>query len=216
MLFQGRIARPGDQPTARNQRVVQPLRHFPDRRPVEVDQDIAAEDQIQPHGPGHERRVNVQGEVQELELHQLAQRRIDVITVAVSNQIGAGRHRRSASQRPFAIHPLAGLAEGHGRDVRGQDMRLAGEPLLGADHGQRVRFFARCTTGTPDSDQPLEAAPPTKLGQDLAANIIELGRLAKEIGFGDRQLDDQFVQRSRVVFQAGARNRAGPSRRGRP
>ena len=139
---QRRVGRGGDQPTAVRERREQPAGHGPDRLRVEVDQDVAAEDQVHPPDARRQRGVIVLGEVVVFEADEPADLVTDDPVVTAFSEVWQGGRRARAAERPVAVNAPSRLGRRGFRDVGCQQIGSAGEPLLNEGDGQRIGLLA--------------------------------------------------------------------------
>src|SRR4051794_35371833 len=86
-IFQRWVGRAHDQPAARGEALEKPPGHVADRFCGEVEQDVAAQEQVHAPGAGGERRVDVQGQVQVIEVNAVAEPFVEDKQVAAGGQV---------------------------------------------------------------------------------------------------------------------------------
>lgn len=180
-------------PAAGPQRPVQPLDDALGDRRLEVDEDVAAEDEIEVRLPRRRHRVP----------YQVVAAEPDHLAEPVPHQVAAIRRgsevpgAQGIIERPYRARPVPagqGGREGSGRDVRAEDVhrRRSGPERLGREQRERVRLFARRAAGAPDADHPRSRG--ARAGeQRVPANAVQLPPVADERGLLDRNLVDEAV-----------------------
>ena len=155
------LREPEDQPSVGPQRIGEGLQRDPLERLGEVDQDVPAEDQVDPR-EGHPGTQVVLAED-----HLRAQRLGDLEGRAGRREIAIAQGRRDARQCPGRVDPTTGERDRRGIDVGREDpdieRRLAVQDL-GDRHRQRVGLLARGAARGPDA----QLAP-------LAPGILDRG-----------------------------------------
>src|SRR5260221_1234290 len=186
-----RFAVAEEEVTAVDEAVVEVMDHHTLRRVVEVNDHVAAEDQVE---VAEERDPGRVVEVETAELHAVADLILDTPrVVGLPGEVALAHGGLGGPEGVLAVLPLAGSGQYLLVDVAGEDLerRVLVPARLLQEHGQRVRLLTRRAARRPDADL-LEGLLRQQVGYDLLDEGRELGRLAKEVGLVRR---DQVVDR---------------------
>jgi HPt (histidine-containing phosphotransfer) domain-containing protein len=118
-------------------------------------------------------------------------------TVRVSAEkleVAAGRVGPLAPQGPGGVRGGPRPRQGGAGNVGGEDVAAAAQPFLGQQDRQRICLLPGGAAGAPGAGHVVGAAAAQQVGQDFPPDEGELRRLAEEVRFTDRQLDDEVVE----------------------
>ena len=169
------------------------LQYFDLRFPIQIDQQIAATDQVEPR----ERRVAQH--VVMREQHVLAQFLLDAVVRGVLREELAHAARRHVGENRIGVQAGARKGDGPFVDVGREDLERHAfgrfqRPLL-QQHGERISLFAGGAADRPHANAILLAAPFDETGQDVAIEYVERLLVAEEIRDAD-----QHVLQERLGF----------------
>ena len=162
----------------------------------EVHQDIAAENEVHGVGLGRQGRINILRQVKVGKAYHLLQVRQNFKLAVPLGEIPLDELGRGGPKRPFAVEAPAGLLQGQGADVRGQDMNL---PVLqigdqpAKQDGEGIGLFAGGATGAPDPEPPLSLLPAVadQFRQQVVFQDRQALFLPKKIGLPHREVAGQ-------------------------
>ena len=149
VLAEERVGPRGEQHSAFGQAVEQP-RGDPSRRlVVEVDEDVAAEDEVHPEGAGR-RVVFLADEVEALEAHLVPDAIDEDAAPSDMAEVVLEELAAHAAHRPVRVRARARLLEGGGGEVGAQDDGAVVQPFLLEQDGEAVGLLARRAARAPD------------------------------------------------------------------
>jgi len=103
---------------------------------------------------------------------------------------------RRLTERPAAIERLADALQEDRVDIRRQNTDVPGgiaRQQLTEQDRQRIGFLARGAAGAPEPQRAQRGPAVEQLGHDLLPQRVELGVVAEEVGFADREVCDDRV-----------------------
>ncbi|MGF6745395.1 hypothetical protein OKW36_001031 [Paraburkholderia sp. MM5482-R1] len=195
----GRLRAAEEQHAAGTQREVEHLQDFDLRFAVEVDQQVAAADHVEPR----ERRVAQH--VMVGEQHVLAQLFLDPEMRGVPREELADARRRQVGGDRVRVH--TGAREGNGAlvDVGREYLKRHAlgrfQRAFLQQHRQRIGFFARRAAHRPHADAVLFAAAFEQGRQYFTFEHVERFLVAEEIGDADQHVLQQRLGFFRVQMQ---------------
>ncbi|KAF1067959.1 MAG: hypothetical protein GAK45_01524 [Pseudomonas citronellolis] len=172
-------------------------------RTIEVDQQVAATDQVQLG----ERRVAQQ--VVHGEQHMLADFLLHPVAGLLLGEVLAQALRGHVRQDRLGVGAAAADGDGMLVDIGGEDLELAlAAPvlhMLGEQHGHRVGLLAGRTTGAPHPHRRYAVGRHLEQSRDdLALQRLEGFAVAEEVGHPDQHVVEQVPGFLRVGLQVGA------------
>ena len=214
-----RLGRPQDQPTAVAQREPEGLERGALHRHGEVDEDVAAQDQVDP-GEWRPRP-----EVVLTERHQAPERLDDLVPAVGLREIAFANGGWHLLQRRSRVDAAAGEGDRRAVDVGREDAHVEGGTIGAQGLRQRdregVRLLAGRAAGRPDAKlTAVGQRLVDERGQGVVAEVLEHLRIAEEFGHLDEQAADQprvllgVVLDQVGVLGQGCRPSSPPSGRG--
>ena len=190
----GRLARAEEQHAARRQPEVEQRHHGALRLGLEVDQEVAARDEV------HLRERRVLGDVVAREHDHLAQVVRDLVAARPLGEEPLEPARADELQLHLAVDPGAGVLERRLVDVGRQhlepDLAVARREALAEQHRQRVRLLAGRAARDPDPELLVGRQLVDQRRDHLGLEPLERLRIAEELGDADQQV---LVQRVELV-----------------
>ena len=191
-----RLGGPQHQVAARLQRVVEERNDLPLEGRVEVDEHIAATDQVEP------REGRVTQQVVPREHAEVADRLGDLVMVVDAGEVPPEPFRRDVPGDVLEVQPCAGPFQGRLVDVGGEDLDRRGaglsRPALEQGNRQRVHLLAGGTSRHPDADRHVAGPVPDQVGQDSCS------RNAKAAGSRKKLVTRMSMSWKRASISAGS------------
>ena len=195
----GRFGGAEKEHTLRAQREMEEGQDFPLRLRAQVDEHVAAGDQIE----AGERRVGQQALAREHD--RLAQLAHDLIAIALLGEEAGEPRRRHVGLDRVRIDAVAGERHAVRVDVGGEhlqlDVALRGRDLLQKEHGDGIGLLAGAAAGHPDAQRPIQGLPLHELRNDFLRQLVEGGRVAEEVGHIDEEVLGEQLTLARILAQ---------------
>src|SRR5262249_6956582 len=187
------------QEAAGRQGVMEDREDAPLQGRIQVDQHVAATDQVEA------RKGRVGDHVVPRKDAQVAHGLADLVAAVDPDEIAPQPLLGDVEFDVVDVDAGAGLLQGRlvqvGRqDLDGHGVRPAGQVLQQAD-GQRVDFLARGAAGDPDADRRLGGTPPRDLGKDLFLEGFEQLGVAEELGDADEEVLVKLLLLQGIIAQ---------------
>ena len=162
------------------------------QRRLEIDQQIAATDEIEP------RKGWIAHQVLRREHHAVAQLLGHLVSVALSFEMLPQAFRGNVGGDVLQIEADAGFRQRFLVEVGGKDLHVAGflrrGVLLKQQHGEGIRLFTGRASGHPDADPGIVFFGAHQRRDDLLLQGLERGRFAEEPGDADQQVLEQKIR----------------------
>jgi hypothetical protein len=185
------------QDRARLQREVEQRQHGLLRVRLEVDQEIAARDQV------HLGEGRVADQIVRGEHDALAQGLRDLVPVRLGGEEPSQPSIADAGHLHLVVHPRAGQLERGLVNVGRQDLDLEGaaarRQALVEEHGDRIRFLAGRAAGHPDPDVLVGVGAIDQLRDDPMLERLEGFLVAKEASDADQEVLVERAELARIA-----------------